>query len=193
MEFVCMHMNSFSLNPQIYLYRHACMAKPLVRLIQGLTQAKQRRRRWGSKVVYFLVSTYLTAILLLFGVSSRSFSTPGPLPKIKLLFFDDEDLAYRSGTKRILHQLTKIQHPGYATRPINYAFEGLIPAHAVHSDRLWTARKEYESSISYVSVYKRPSSTNGFYPYDTNFPYQMWYQCYSQSKSQDKRKQCLVG
>lgn len=158
-------------------------------------RTKRKRNPWLalSLAVALSVQGVLLAWAFLAVTSSDSYAQGAPVVAKKILFFDDEDVLHRSGTKRKLHQLIKVYHPNYKTISSNRFYESLIPQNPVSSGRTWQERKDFEASISHCSVYKRPvSSIGGNYTFNTNYPYQVWYQAYSASKNKDKRKESVV-
>ncbi len=80
-----------------------------------------------------------------------------------LIFVDDHDILYRSGTKKNLHQLEK--------------FKGNPVITPDNPERPW------EKSIQWVSVYKDPRTGK----------LQMWYQGYSGKGAEDKRFKSVVA
>lgn len=97
-------------------------------------------------------------------------------PLRKIFFFDEEDVLYRAGTKKVLHELTKTPHPGL----LPYIGSGGEPS-----------RKTFEGQIAFVSVYRKPDLPNGQPPPSPR--YQLWFQAYTGSKTSDKRKNSNVG
>ncbi len=80
-----------------------------------------------------------------------------------LLFVDDHEVLYRSGTKRCLHPLGK--------------FKGNPIITPDNPERPW------EKSIQWVSVYREPNGGK----------FQMWYQAYSGKGAEDKRFKSVVA
>lgn len=94
----------------------------------------------------------LTALLSLQAASAET-----------LLFVDDHDILYRSGTHKTVHQLQK--------------FKGNPVITPDNPERPW------EKSIQWVSVYKDPQTGK----------LQMWYQAYSGKGAEDKRFKSVVA
>lgn len=86
-----------------------------------------------------------------------------PAPAETLLFVDDHEVLYRSGTKKVVHQLKK-----YEDNPV------ITPD---NPERPW------EKSIQWVSVYRDPQSGK----------MQMWYQAFSGKGALDKRFKSVVA
>ncbi len=102
-----------------------------------------------------LVRTLVAGLALLASLRSASAET--------LLFVDDHDILYRSGTKKFVHQLEK--------------FKGNPVITPDNPERPW------EKSIQWVSVYKDPATGK----------LQMWYQAYSGKGAEDKRFKSVVA
>lgn len=82
-----------------------------------------------------------------------------PLPRT-ILFVDDEDVLYRSGTEKKIEPLHK-----YAGNPV------------IAPDKPW------EGMIAFVSIYRNPQTGK----------FQMWYQAYNETRTEDKRLRCVVA
>ena len=102
-----------------------------------------------------LVRAALTGVALLAGLRGITAET--------LLFVDDHDILYRSGTKKLVHQLEK--------------FKGNPVITPDNPERPW------EKSIQWVSVYRDPATGK----------FQMWYQAYSGKGAEDKRFKSVVA
>jgi hypothetical protein len=101
-------------------------------------------------------------------------------PLKKALFFDDDDVLYRSGTTRTLRPLTKHINPD--AQGCN---AGLLPYKGQGSE---PKRQVFEGQIGFTSVYRHPD------PLPPGQPrYQMRYQAYANKKSTDKRKRSMVA
>jgi len=80
-----------------------------------------------------------------------------------LLFVDDHEVLYRSGTKKLIHALEK--------------FKGNPVITPDNPERPW------EKTLGWVSVYRDPRTGK----------MQMWYQAYSGKGAEDKRFKCVVA
>jgi hypothetical protein len=80
-----------------------------------------------------------------------------------LLFVDDHDILYRTGTKKVVHSLEK-----FKSNPV------ITPD---NPERPW------EKSIQWVSVYRDPQTAK----------MQLWYQAYSGKGAEDKRFKSVVA
>ncbi|MBL9094227.1 MAG: hypothetical protein JNL96_23610 [Planctomycetaceae bacterium] len=94
---------------------------------------------------------------------AASCAPPPPARGETLLFVDDHEVLYRSGTRQVVHPLKK-----YAQNPV------VTPD---NPERPW------EKSIQWVSVYRDPQSGK----------LQMWYQAWSGKGAEDKRFKSVVA
>ncbi len=91
----------------------------------------------------------------------------------KVLFFDDEDVLYRSGTKRLLHPLTK--------------YSGTVIANTESNRALIRGSYErWESQVGFCSAVYDPSAPTNLTNDYVNKRFKIWYQAYANSKSWDK-------
>ena len=142
------------------------------------------------------VSKFSGCVALAVAMASAAGVVPAaladPPPAKKIMFFDDEDVHHRSGTRRQLHELTKVDVNGSRRNSASVTIPykcGLLPYYVGTGTARGTghypgtyARKTWEASIGFVCVQRNP---------DTGI-YQMWYQGFSGKKSSDKRKQSNV-
>jgi len=120
-------------------------------------------------------SVWFISCLVGFGV----FPPADAAPFKKILLFDDESVLYRSGTKRVLHPLTKF------IKADRYGLNGgVMPFYPIVAEGE-PVRQPWEAQIAFVSVWRNPVPGPS--------QYQMWFQAYAGKKSSDKRKRSMVG
>lgn len=139
-------------------------------------------RRSEVRPVVVAASSPRPLTILLSLVLALSLSPGRAEPPKKVLFFDDEDVHHRSGTKRVLHALKK--QPGADFDNIQTSKGSLIPG----------KYEAWESQIAFNSVAYDPTASahpsNGEYV-DRRF--KIWYQAYANNKSYDKAYRCVVS